>query len=70
MRRLIENIYFRVSTLLLIVIDLIIVIIDLSLGVNTFYGLKVADFIFSLFFIFEVFARLLVLTPRVFFLKW
>ena len=69
-RRTIESIYFRVTTLLLIVIDLIIVIIDLSRGVNTYYGLKVADFIFSVYFVLEVSLRLLVLTPRVFFVHW
>ena len=48
MRRLIESIYFRVATLILIVVDLIIVVVDLAVES---YGLKVADLIFSLYFL-------------------
>jgi hypothetical protein len=70
MRRTIENVYFRFTTLLLILVDLIIVIVDLALGVNSHYGLKVADFVLSIYFVLEVSARLAVLKPRVFFVRW
>jgi len=67
-RRIIESIYFRASTLILIMIDLIVVTIDLALGPGAHEGLKVIDFVFSLYFVFEVIVRILVLTPSTFFL--
>lgn len=70
LRRVIESIYFRFATLLFIVIDLIIVIIDLSLGHGSPQGLKVADFLFSLYFVFEVSLRLGVLGLSSFFYHW
>ena len=69
-RRVIESIFFRLSTLLLIFIDLIIVIVDLALGQDSHYGLKVADFVLSIYFMVEVITRLLVLTPKIFFIHW
>ena len=69
-RRVIESIFFRLSTLLLIVIDLIIVIVDLAMGQESHYGLKVADFVLSIYFMLEVITRLLVLTPKIFFVHW
>ena len=69
-RRIIESIFFRLSTLLLIVIDLIIVIVDLAMGQKSHYGLKVADFVLSIYFMLEVITRLLVLTPKIFFVHW
>ena len=67
MRRLIESIYFRVATLILIVVDLIIVVVDLAVES---YGLKVADLIFSLYFVMEVTLRVIVLSPASFFFHW
>ena len=49
-------------------IDLIVVTIDLALGPGAHEGLKVIDFVFSLYFVFEVIVRILVLTPSTFFL--
>ena len=70
LRRVIESIYFRFATLLFIVIDLFIVIIDLSFGSDSPHGLKVADFLFSLYFVFEVSLRLGVLGLSSFFYHW
>eukprot|EP00092_Neocalanus_flemingeri_P006606 GFUD01007125.1.p1 GENE.GFUD01007125.1~~GFUD01007125.1.p1 ORF type:complete len:594 (-),score=150.38 GFUD01007125.1:72-1853(-) len=70
LRRVIESIYFRFSTLLLIVIDLFVVVIDLALGADSHHGLKVADFIFSFYFVIEVVLRLVALTPSSFFYHW
>ena len=72
-RRVIESIFFRLSTLILIFIDLIIVIVDLAMGQDpedSHYGLKEADFVLSIYFVLEVITRLLVLTPKIFFVHW
>jgi len=69
-RRVIESIFFRLSTLILIFIDLIIVIVDLAMGQDSHCGLKVADFVLSIYFMAEVITRLLVLTPKIFFVHW
>ena len=69
MRRVIESIYFRFTTILLILIDLIVVIIDLAVGGRNL-ELEIADLIFSIYFVLEVSARLVVLHPRVFFIHW
>ena len=70
-RRVIESIIFRLSTLILIFIDLIIVIVDLAMGQDSHTdGLKVADFVLSIYFVVEVITRLLVLTPKIFFVHW
>ena len=68
LRRLIESIYFRVFTLFLILLDLIIVTIDLILQGNR--GLQIVDFVISIYFVIEVSFRLIVLRPKVFFLHW
>jgi len=70
LRRVIESIYFRFSTLLFIVIDLFIVVIDLALGPNSHHGLKVTDFVFSLYFVFEVLLRLGTIGVSSFFYHW
>ena len=68
LRRIVESIYFRVTTLILILVDLIIVTIDLAMGHGQHEGLKVLDFVFSLYFVFEVILRIIALTPATFFL--
>jgi PTEN phosphatase family protein len=69
LRRIIESIYFRLATLLLILIDIIIVIVDLALAGEQ-PGLQVADLVISVYFLIEVSLRMLVLRPRVFFIHW
>jgi len=70
LRRVIESVYFRFSTLLLILVDLIIVIVDLAMGHDAPYGLKITDFVFSVYFIIEISLRMLALQPEIFFIKW
>ena len=69
-RRIIESIFFRLFTLLLLFVDFIIVIVDLALGHDSHYGLKVAEFVLCVYFMLEVITRLLVLTPKIFFVHW
>lgn len=69
LRRVVESIYFRASTLVLILIDLVVVTVDLALGHGQHEGLKILDFVFSLYFVFEVLLRILALTPATFFLQ-
>ena len=69
-RRIVESIYFRISTVILIMVDLIVVTIDLALGDGQHEGLKIIDFVFSLYFVFEVILRILVLKPSTFFLHF
>ena len=69
LRRKIESIYFRLFTLLLVLVDIIIVIADLAIsGQQT--GLLVADLIISIYFVLEVAVRIYVLQPRFFFTNW
>ena len=42
---------------------------DLALGHGQHEGLKILDFVFSLYFVFEVLLRILALTPATFFLQ-
>ncbi|TRY63667.1 hypothetical protein TCAL_08699 [Tigriopus californicus] len=72
LRRVIESLFFRVLTLLLIVIDIIIVILDLASGkdfdeVSTY---QIIDLIFTIYFVVEIFLRLIALTQPVFFATW
>ena len=69
-RRIIESIFFRLFTLLLLFVDFIIVIVDLALGHDSHYGLKVAEFVLCVYFMLEVITRLLVITPKAFFVHW
>lgn len=69
LRRIIESIYFRVFTLLLILVDIIIVIIDLALAGNQ-PALMVVDLVISIYFVIEVSLRLIALKPRAFFQHW
>ena len=68
LRRLIENIYFRIITFFLILLDIIIVTVDLILeGVRE---LQILDLVLSIYFVIEVTLRIIVLRPKVFFRRW
>ena len=69
LRRIVESIYFRLTTILLILVDLIIVTIDLAMGREAPYGLKITDFVFSLYFVLEIILRIVAITPASFFLQ-
>jgi PTEN phosphatase family protein len=69
LRRIIESIYFRLTTLLLILVDIVIVIVDLSLSGQQ-PGLQVVDLVLSVYFVVELSLRLLALGLKVFFLHW
>jgi len=69
LRRIIESIFFRVLTLLLIVVDVIVVIVDLCL-LGSQPGLQTFDLVISIYFVIEVSLRMFVLRPKVFFLHW
>mmetsp|Transcript_19367 Transcript_19367/g.23975 ORF Transcript_19367/g.23975 Transcript_19367/m.23975 type:complete len:584 (+) Transcript_19367:44-1795(+) len=69
LRRVIESIYFRVLTLTLIFIDVVIVCVDAASNEDK-PGLEVADFIFSVYFVIEVCLRIIALGPKVFFQRW
>ena len=47
----------------------VVVTVDLALGHGQHEGLKILDFVFSLYFVFEVLLRILALTPATFFLQ-
>lgn len=70
LRRVIEGIYFRLTTLILIVVDLIIIVVDLAMGKDAPYGLKVSDFVLSVYFMLELGLRMVALRPQVFFIHW
>jgi len=69
LRRFIENLYFRAFTLILILVNIVIVIVDLSLA-GTQPVLQVVDLVISVYFLIEVGLRLVALRPSVFFLQW
>ena len=70
LRRTVESLWFRTFTFLLIVTDIIVVIIDLvnNPGVNlTFNSLQLVDLVLTIWFVIELFLRIVALTPDVFF---
>jgi len=69
LRRIIESIWFRVLTLLLILADIVIVIVDLLLA-DRQPSLEVIDMVISIYFVIEVSIRLFVLKPIGFFAHW
>lgn len=69
LRRKIESIYFRLLTLILVLVDIIIVIVDLAVSGQQI-GLLVADLIISIYFVLEVAVRIYVVQPRFFFSSW
>lgn len=72
LRRLIESLWFRALTMILIIIDIIIVIIDLSTGSSSSgtSALQILDFIFTIYFVIEISLRIFALTHQVFFSTW
>lgn len=69
LRRTIESIFFRLFTLLLILVDIVIVIVDLSLE-GSQPGLQIVDLVISIYFVIEVSLRLIALKPHAFFIHW
>ena len=72
LRRIVENIYFRIFTFLLIILDVALVITEISIDcssseVSTY--IRNIDVAISVYFVLEVFLRIIALTPRVFFSK-
>merc|ERR1711953_1155225 len=72
LRRTVENIYFRIFTFLLIIIDICLVITEISINcssnqVSTI--IRNVDLAISVYFVVEVFLRIVALTPGVFFSK-
>lgn len=74
LRRIIESIWFRAITLFLILFDVIIVIIDVSSPRDPSSGalstLQIIDFILTLYFVIEIYLRIVALTQPVFFSTW
>ncbi len=68
LRRVVESFLFRVFTLLLILIDLVIVLVDLFIGGSD--ALRVADLAITVYFVIEIVLRIAALTQRVFFTAW
>ena len=69
LRRIIESLYFRLATLILILVDIVIVIVDLALSGEQ-PGLQIVDLVISVYFVMEVSLRLIALRPRIFFIHW
>ncbi|XP_023320715.1 phosphatidylinositol 3,4,5-trisphosphate 3-phosphatase TPTE2 [Eurytemora carolleeae] len=69
LRRTIESIFFRLFTLLLILVDIVIVIVDLSIE-GSQPGLQIVDLVISIYFVIEVSLRLIALKPHAFFIHW
>eukprot|EP00096_Caligus_rogercresseyi_P015144 TRINITY_DN7586_c0_g1_i1.p1 TRINITY_DN7586_c0_g1~~TRINITY_DN7586_c0_g1_i1.p1 ORF type:complete len:597 (+),score=64.70 TRINITY_DN7586_c0_g1_i1:285-2075(+) len=69
LRRIVESIYFRVLTLLLILVDLIVIIVDLSTEERNF-ALLYIDFAITVYFVFEIIFRIIALTVPLFFSIW
>ena len=77
LRRLIESLWFRALTMILIIIDIIIVIIDLSSrsserssSSGEISTLQILDLILTIYFVVEIGLRILALTHHVFFSTW
>ena len=70
LRRLVESIYFRLTTIILILVDLIVITVDLALGREAPFGLKITDFVFSLYFVLEIVVRIVAITPASFFVQF
>lgn len=72
LKRHVEHIYFRLLAMLLILVDISLVITELAISCPTdptSKVLRILDLVLSSYFIFEVFLRLVALTPQVFFSK-
>jgi len=71
-RRGVENLYFRVLTFMLIIIDLCLVISELVInccGHPVSRAFRIADLALSWYFLLEVVLRIFALSPKVFFRK-
>jgi len=70
LRRIVENIYFRIFTFLLILLDISLVIVEFYIGCSwnpVSIIIRNIDLVLSTYFVVEVFLRIVVLTPKVFF---
>jgi len=70
LKRHVEHIYFRLLAMLLILVDISLVITELAISCPTdptSKVLRILDLVLSSYFVFEVFLRLVALTPIVFF---
>jgi len=70
LRRIVENIYFRIFTFLLIILDIALVIAEIYLSCSwnpVSVIIRNIDLILSIYFVIEVFLRIVALTPKVFF---
>lgn len=74
LRRAIESLWFRALTLFLIVVDVIIVIIDVSSSRDPSSGalstLQIIDLVLTIYFVVEIYMRVVALTQPVFFSTW
>lgn len=70
LRRFVEHLGFRLFSLLLIVTDIIILIIDVSKPDKNERGYDIAALCFVCFFVAEIFLRLYAQGPRDFFGRW
>jgi len=72
LRRTVENIYFRLMTLLLIALDISFIIVEVVIscaGNPTVEIIRALEMALSVYFLFEVFCRVIALTPKLFFSK-
>eukprot|EP00092_Neocalanus_flemingeri_P009379 GFUD01010093.1.p1 GENE.GFUD01010093.1~~GFUD01010093.1.p1 ORF type:complete len:615 (+),score=137.39 GFUD01010093.1:290-2134(+) len=70
MRRIVENIYFRIFTFFLIVLDIGLVVTEIAIscsGNPVSIIIRHIDLVISIYFVIEVVLRIIVLTPKVFF---
>eukprot|EP00090_Calanus_glacialis_P039784 TRINITY_DN6927_c0_g1_i6.p1 TRINITY_DN6927_c0_g1~~TRINITY_DN6927_c0_g1_i6.p1 ORF type:complete len:599 (-),score=158.90 TRINITY_DN6927_c0_g1_i6:76-1872(-) len=70
LRRVVENIYFRIFTFLLILLDISLVIAEIYISCSwnpVSIIIRHIDLILSIYFVIEVFLRIIALTPKVFF---
>jgi len=72
LRRIVENIYFRIITFLLILLDIALVIAEIHISCSwnpVSIIIRNIDLILSIYFVIEVILRIIALTPKVFFSK-
>eukprot|EP00092_Neocalanus_flemingeri_P005758 GFUD01006198.1.p1 GENE.GFUD01006198.1~~GFUD01006198.1.p1 ORF type:complete len:598 (-),score=127.12 GFUD01006198.1:1009-2802(-) len=70
LRRIVENIYFRIFTFLLILLDISLVIAEIYISCSwnpVSVIIRNIDLVLSVYFVIEVFLRVIALTPKVFF---
>merc|ERR1719507_2209735 len=72
LRRTVENIYFRLITLFLIALDIGFIMVEIAIscaGSPTVEIIRNLEMALSVYFLFEVFCRVIALTPKLFFSK-